>query len=304
MAYRFEPGESVGTAVTRIVDEEVEAALESLARVHVDADPAAVHDVRKRTKKLRALAVLVRKGAGAGPASDFRSLASDAARSLATARDAQVLVDTVRAVGEHAAAMGEDPAVLAPAMAHAGKLAAAAGGEMARELPDAAHHASWLLTAARSQVASWELADDFATVADGLVGTYAQSRKRWRNLVGSGPTLPVEPAHAWRRRVKQRWYHLRLLERLAPDVLAAEAALLDEAGDVLGRDHDLALLVERLADDPDRWGGAGVAAQVAHLASDLRATLATRALVIGRQLHGDRPGAFRERFGTWWHQVS
>ena len=54
MAYRFEVGEAVGDALRRVVAEEVVAAENSLALVLASQSPEAVHDVRKRTKKLRA----------------------------------------------------------------------------------------------------------------------------------------------------------------------------------------------------------------------------------------------------------
>jgi hypothetical protein len=95
----------------------------------------------------------------------------------------------------------------------------------------------------------------------------------------------------------------RLLAPLAPDVLGADAILLDELGQVLGSDHDLAVFIEALADEPLAWGGASVAVDLAHLADQRRRELTARALEVGRQLYVDPARVHRARMLAWWDQV-
>ena len=117
MAYSLTPGMPLGDAVVAVVSAEVDAALVSLARVHATADPDAVHDVRKRTKKLRAVALALRSSvSGAQWRAVYRS-AGQVARALADSRDAQVRLGTLTAL------VADRQAEFADALAHASVLA-------------------------------------------------------------------------------------------------------------------------------------------------------------------------------------
>jgi CHAD domain-containing protein len=312
MAYRIEPAEPISTALRRIVAEEVDAAVDALGRVHLAADPEAVHEVRKHTKKLRALFLLVSGSAGASRVEAARRSVAEAARTLAPARDAHVLAGTLAALRQRAVAADADVAPFTTVGICMAEATAAASDVSTAELPDAAQHASWLLTAVVAQVVDWDVSDDRGAVADALADGYGAGRRRLRRLARATANadrppadlavMPMDMAHAWRRRVKQHWYHLRLVAPVAPDVLAPQVALFDELGEALGVDHDLALLVERLADDPDRWGGAAAAAAVAHEAGAWRADLAVRASELGRQVYVDQPRTVRRRFRAWLDQ--
>ena len=101
MAYAFDVGETVPEAVQRITGEQVRRAVAALEQAGGDGRDAglepAVHDCRKRTKKLRGLLRLVRPALGKayGPANEsFR----DAARELSGLRDAQAALATFDAL--------------------------------------------------------------------------------------------------------------------------------------------------------------------------------------------------------------
>lgn len=313
MSYALAPGVPLAEAVAAVASSEVDAALVSLARVHASADPAAVHDVRKRTKKLRALVVAV---SGAVPRRQWRAAskaAAAAARTLAGSRDAEVRLATLSGL------VGDRQAEFADALTHAAVLARPtpdAGGSVrpATSLGDdeQVQHASWLLTGVAAEIASWQVPDRFASLAGGLGDTYRDGRRRWRALasaaaVNSPPAvadLDAEALHRWRRAVKYRWYHTRLCAAVAPDVLGAEATLLDEMGESLGVDHDLAVLITTMSADPGSWGGPEVVAEVAQLAAGRQAELRARALDLGRQVYALRTDAHLDRLGRWWRQAA
>jgi CHAD domain-containing protein len=314
VSYHFDTAQPVTDNIRRIVSAEVDAAELSLARVLANGDPLAVHDVRKRTKKLRAVAVLVSGTVRRRQWKSVHKAAAEAASSLGDTRDLQVRHLTLVELLEWAATV-PDPGVavesgrfveaVAHAAAGARQAAGTTSGDGPSALADAAQHASWLLTGVAAEVDVWELPDTFDALATGLVDTYAKGRRRWKGLVADAHNGPVTPhaLHRWRRAVKQRWYHTRLLEPLAPDVLGAEVALLDELGQVLGSDHDLAVFIEGLADDPAAWGSASVAVDLAHLADRRRSELTTRALVLGRQVYVDPARVHQARMRSWWRQV-
>ena len=56
----------------------------------------------------------------------------------------------------------------------------------------------------------------------------------------------VENLHQWRKRTKDLWYHLRMLKPMAPAIVGGHADEADELSDLLGDDHDLAILRETL----------------------------------------------------------
>lgn len=296
MAYRFEAGEPLGAAVHRVVTEEVDAAVASLVSVAATADPAAVHDVRKRTKKLRAVCRLLSGAVSNRRRRRAERACAEAARGLAAARDAEVLGHAAGDLVAWADAGGHHDRERALLAGVPGRPPAVAPGA----LDDAAQHASWLLTGVAGEIATWPLADGFAVVADGLGDTYRQGRRRFRSLRDTTGHLDADAAHQWRKRVKHRWYHARLLTPVAPDALGAEVVLLDELGGILGDDHDLAVLTEALADDPPAWGGTANAVELARLAEARRAEFAGRALELGRQLYVDATRVHVGRMAAWW----
>ena len=338
MSYALLPGVPLAEAVTAVAASEVDAALVSLARVHASADPAAVHDVRKRTKKLRALAVAL---SGAVPRRQWRaasSAAAEAARTLAGSRDAEVRFATLTSLvadrqAEFADALAHAAALLRPTP-DAGASARTSTAPRGRAPRDRAprdrasgdraprdrapgddeqvQHASWLLTGVAAEIATWEIPDRFSSLRGGLGDTYRDGRRRWRALASAaaggdgrhGPSLDAEELHRWRRAVKYRWYHTRLCAAIAPDVLGAEASLLDELGESLGVDHDLAVLVATTSADPGAWGGPDVVAELSLLAAERHGLLRARALDLGRQVYALPVDAHLDRLGRWWRQTA
>src|SRR5262245_40237500 len=97
MAYAFDVDETVPEAVRRITNEQVEQAVSALEQAGGDDLEVAVHDCRKRAKKLRGLIRLVRPALGPAfrPANEsFR----EAGRALSGLRDAQAAVAAFDAV--------------------------------------------------------------------------------------------------------------------------------------------------------------------------------------------------------------
>ena len=62
-------------------------------------------------------------------------------------------------------------------------------------------------------------------------------------------TYPTARWHDWRKRAKDVWYQLRLLQDTWPDVMKAMAGQASQLSDLLGDDHDLAVLSTKLEGD-------------------------------------------------------
>jgi CHAD domain-containing protein len=228
-----------------------------------------VHTTRKGIKRLRAFLRLARRPIGRNTYRTENAALRDAARLIAPARDALVLIET-------AAAVGAPHAVL--------EVLAAGHQEAITELErgvriDAADR---LRSAAlRWRHVAWD-GPDAASVRVGLAETY----RRGLADLASVQSDPTDTAfHGWRRRVKYIRYQLETIG-VAPGFTKPFTLL----GDDLGLEHDNTVLIsvcrERATD------AAFLAVEEA--AAELRAALRTSALVMGNHLFTPDPAAYLE----------
>lgn len=154
-----------------------------------------------------------------------------------------------------------------------------------------------LLMAGRSRVDDWTLDDDFGPVCAGVAKTYKQGRKRFTDSLEQPSDQNL---HEWRKGVKYSWYHIRLLRGSAPSVLKPLADRLHDLSDVLGDDHNLAVLTGQLRSCPDEFGGTGKVNEALVIVDGRRADLQRRALPLGARLYAERPSTFADRMTGYW----
>jgi CHAD domain-containing protein len=293
MAYRLSFADDVPSSVRLCAREQLAGAVERLERAE-EGPVKAVHEARKHLKKTRALLRLVRPALGKQAYRQENDALRDAGLALSGARDADVRVATAQALAEHAA--GRLPADVFDALRDA--LAAEAAGA---ERVGADRFAAVIeaLRATEPRVEAWPLDDaDWDTVLAAATRAYARGREAFA-LARATPE--PELLHAWRKRAKDLWYHQRLLAPAWPDVLDAQAEAAHELSELLGDDHDLAVLDQRLADDAAPLAPAVDAqrgelrALVAHRSGELRADAAR----LGRRLYAESPKAFARRLARY-----
>jgi CHAD domain-containing protein len=294
-------------AVRRIAGEQLGRALRSLEATG-EARAGAIHDVRKRCKKVRGLLRLVRR---AFPAwREENAALRDIAGLLGGARDAGVLGPTFDAVvAEHGAAL------------HAGALAELraaldGGGEAVAgvDLDATFAEARARLAAVRERARSWRLeGEGWGVLGPGLATIYRDARES-RKLAARDPS--PHNHHEWRKRVKDHWYHTRLLAPIWPEQLEHRAALARELSELLGAHHDTHVLEERLVSRA--FGGGEAAAAHGQVGAELAethakvteavialarrrgASLEERAHRLGKRLQADKPGCLEARWHAWW----
>ncbi|MCB9538525.1 MAG: CHAD domain-containing protein [Myxococcales bacterium] len=288
MPYRLE--DRVDRAVRRVATEQIDRALRAID--DLEDRHEAVHQVRKRCKKVRGLLRLIRPVC---PAYDQENAClRDAARRVSDVRDASSHLETLDDLTEvFDEALGED--VFGAVHAHLeAKRARLAGDALEDEL--AAIRAT--LVEVRGRVPAWPIeARGFEAVRGGLVKTWTRAQDAMRTT-DDVPT--VEAFHEWRKRAKYHWYHLRLLEPLWPDVVEALAEKAHHVANLLGDAHDLAVLLAALAADPPADVSPRTMDALVALAARRRRALERRARPVGERLFGEDADGLAARFGAWW----
>jgi CHAD domain-containing protein len=298
-AYRIKRGEEPAKAVARIAGGRLDDALERLFD-GVDGDFAtAVHETRKDLKKTRAVLRLVRDRIGEETYRRENTRLRDAGRSLAGSRNAEAKVETIASLTERFG--GELPEGFAGLRTRLeeerGALLSAESGDepQARRL---AAQAAGEIAAGRAAIADWSYAESgWKLLAPGLKRSYKRGRDRFHDVLREPSP---ENVHEWRKRVKDLWYHLRLLRDSSPEVLRKRSDQAHELSDLLGGHHDLTVLAQDLEDRPDLAGGGREAAAIVALIEKRQDELLEAAVPLGERLYADRPKAFVDRLGAYW----
>ena len=286
MPYRLREHESVRDGLRRCAREQVETAVDQLTAGVKDDPVTAVHEARKALKKSRSL---LRLGRGTIEPAERRRLNAalrEAGRELSSARDAEVMVQAVDDLADRFA--GRVPRTTFDAIRRnleAERPIASPTAEVASEL-----------RAVGRGIDEWPMRrGGWHAVKPGLLRGYESGR----GLLATAREQPsVENLHEWRKRVKDLWYHLRILGPLSPRIVGGQADEADMLADLLGDDHDLAVLREALQT------GAGELAvdvdPVIGLIDHRREQLQAQALRIGERLYAESPKAFARRLHRYW----
>ncbi len=235
-------GEPAGTGVVQVALGELDEAVAALRGGELPAK--AVHSSRKAFKRVRAIIRVARAGLGDDVATRDGTALRDAGRRLAGARDAKVVIDTLDGlIARFPDRLDTD--ALAPLRdlliaEHAEAEAAAARdtGAVGMVLDE--------LATVRADIARWDLGETAPVVlAEGLARIYRRGRKTLRQAEASTGEHRTEALHDLRKRAKDLWHAAELLEAAAPDALGPIAAQAHDLADLIGDDHDLAVLAER-----------------------------------------------------------
>jgi len=294
MAFRIKRKEQVETSIRRIAQEQIDKAIAEIDDPQLDRHET-VHQVRKRCKKLRGLIRLVR------PAMEETYQAEntffrDAARKLSYVRDAHSIIETFDALAKDFEKHVEtsDFAPIREALVERrGRVAEDEVG-IDRQLQEFRTQ----MQAAQQRVDDWTLDDNgFDVVAAGLLKTYRRAQKAMERAYDEPVT---DNFHQWRKRVKYHWYHARLLRSLWKPVMRAHRNAADELADLLGDEHDLAVLGATLLQDPEHFAEKDVIESFLALVDRRRLELREEARTLGRRLLAEKPKHLRRRLHCYW----
>jgi CHAD domain-containing protein len=323
-------GEPRGAGLRRMALGQLDLAIEMLGDDGASESPQhAVHETRKALKRLRALIRLLRERLGEQSFARENALLREAGRRLARARDAEVMVAALDDL------LARQPRKLAQRRG-VRKLRARLEDDRRRAAAqmraDSAMRAQVLgdLRLLRGRVLQWSLTDEQGiAIEPALERLYRQGRRRMaRAERGSGDH--TRSMHRWRKRVKDLRYVAELLNRAEADergdahkrrkqgkrirrrarggkklrgeskYLGEVARRADQLGELLGEEHDLAVLAERVrAETSDRAAGKPIGRRtrrrLLRLIARRRKLLRRRALGKGERLYRRSPKRFARR---------
>jgi len=277
MPHRIGKHEDIGTALLRLVADDL-AAVRAALSGGTPSDRT-VHRVRQRLKRVRSVLKVLKPALGE-TARQAAGRIRDAGRLLSKARDADVAAESARQFTS--TAHGDE----------------AGFGRVAHQLDREAREAgsvsvegvAALIAASERDLA--EVSDDLdgeALLVQAIGRAYKRGDKARRQAEAS---LATPDLHEWRKEVKDLWHLLRLARRRLPRRTAKLADEFKRLGELLGVDHDHAVLAGKLAAHPT--ADPALMQQLALIAKRRRA-LEAEALIAGADLYTRRPKAFRRQ---------
>jgi CHAD domain-containing protein len=295
MGYKLKVTERIDKGIRRVIVEEIDEALEALA--HPSRLPS-IHEARKCLKRIRAALRLARGALGRGTFRRENDAFRDIGRRLSDVRDADVLVQAFDAIASEAdnVAFRRALAVVGRHVRDRRRTTFKAVLRTGRAMPEARA----ALRAARGRVQRWKLrGDEWAALAPGFTRVYTQGQERCGVAYGDEPSS--ERFHAWRKRVKDLQFQVRLLRVLWPSMFKAWESDLETVADLLGKDHDLAMLRLTISDDLREALDAHERDLLLQRIDARRARLQADARPLGRLLYAESAKSVSGRIDRYWN---
>lgn len=288
MAYKFKLGAAIRIEFQRIGLEQIERAERVLVRSG-DHD-STIHDTRKCLKRIRALLRLVRPGLTRKDYEHANALFRQLGALLSEARDNHIMLQTIAKLEAYGARVplqglkqliftqhdcersGMDPGLTAAAVAG--------------------------LRQARMHFEILPIANPgFKVLRRGLERSYAHGRR----AVAKAYAEPGDEAfHDLRKGAQLHWRHMKLLERAWPDYCGARISAARELSQILGDDHDLAVLKLFLKQVPHEQIGPAEARVIRRAIAARQNELRESAYPRARRLFAERPEDLGRQMDVLW----
>jgi len=324
--------EPQGRGLQRMALGQLDLAIEQIAGRGAGCSPErSVHEARKALKRLRALMRLLQDELGERAYERESAVLREAGVQLARARDGQVLLATLDGlIGRHPKRLGSRRGV----QRLRARLQTERDGAAALALAEsAAGTVLEDLRALRARVAGWELAEPggIEAVEPALQRLYDKGLRRMKRAERArGDRARARRLHEWRKRVKDLRYAAEMLDRVGAHTgkrkdeekhtrgkrrrkarrlaqarrraafIGKLARRADDLGEVLGEEHDLAVLAERVRNEAKAGRASGAPGSGSRRAllkaiAQRRKRLRKQALRDGRRLYAHKPKAFVRR---------
>jgi hypothetical protein len=292
MPFRLKPDRPVHAEVKRVIDKQLALALDEMQTLGDPRSDDAIHEARRHVKKARALLRLTQASLGDvyRPANNRLRRAN---RLIAPIADGEAVVDTLVQIGRRYPNDVPRP-VLTKLKEELLRREFSVDQQAAKH--DVLTRAAVQVRAARKGIHRWRMTGSgFGVVAPGLRRTARRAHKAMARSLAAPTT---EHFHTWRRRVKDLWLQVRLIEGLCGHGLTADKRRLDALDGCLGESHNCALLEDILATNTlmSRADTARCLRMIRRYQTSLRRTAAR----LGAVQFAETPRHFVERARHLW----
>jgi len=290
MAYRISKSQdTVQDGVRKIATELIDKAIETSTQRR--NPEGTVHNLRKTCKRMRGLIRLVRP-----VFADYHlenTAFRDAGRKLSHLRDTAVLIQTYDSLLD-AYDDQVDRAQFAPI-----RRRLTAQHKRLTEHADTSRRLDEFreaMVAARSRARRWRLSEDgFDALEPGIAKSYKDARHA---MAAASEEMSTETVHEWRKRVKDHWYHTRLLTPIWRKQMKTSGVVAKDLGELLGQHHDLDVFQARLIEA--EMADAADLEVLTGLAKQHQEVLADDAFKMGARLVPEPAKNLTRRWHSYW----
>jgi len=280
--YALEPRENVQRAVQAALTELSQQCVQLLTTaVSKPLTDQAVHEIRTRIKRMRALLRLVRADIGHARYEQARRKLKQTSHSLANVRDAKVMLTTCQQLLRR-----RTPSYRAAYSISLRRRLRAARGRFS---PRTRRSMALKLMTIQKVVASWPGSDaGWKVLSRGLRHEYANTRDAFE----AARQAPSDAhLHELRKRSKRLLYMCEFLGTLSASA-HSEARQLKRFAAYLGAVHDLSVLMSAVP-----------SAQIARLAHQKQSALRQKGWTLGARIFSESPAKFTKRVHKEWRKL-
>ena len=290
MGFRLKLNEPLPDGLKRVFREQIQSALK-LCKHPPRQRGVTVHEVRKHLKKLRAAMRLAVGEVGKNQHAREDRRVREIGRLVSDLRDAQVRLQTlIQLRDETAKSSGENFARIEELLSlERESFSAAFYGWQKLAIPK--------LERVGERLSKWPLDGiSWKQICGAVENIYERGQ---RGLAKTIKKPVPENFHAWRKRVKDLWYQLRILQPLNRVVLEKIAADAEVLGELLGREHDFHFLLARLEKESGDDALRGELGQLRKVMRKQGKRLRHNALEFGRRFYAEPSKAFAKRISIF-----
>lgn len=297
MAFELKKNENVPKGVRRIVCKRIDKALEAIGRSTRSVSDTGVHEARKRFKEIRGVLRLVRSEIGEKTFQQENQTFRDAGRPLSELRDATVMIDSLDGLFAHFKRR-----IKPKSAAKFRRLLVGRRRDARKKILERDRAASDIVKkvkAARKRVEKWPLdRNGWKAIEGGLKNVYTQGRRAMGNARDDDAD---ENLHEWRKRAKDLRYGMEFLEAIWPETIEPLAEQAHQLTNLLGDDHDLAVLRCIAEECESETPEEGVNLELLFaLIEERRRELKDQARELGRKIFEESPAEFVNRMKGYW----
>jgi CHAD domain-containing protein len=295
MAYRFKTDEPLAKGFRRVVAEQLGAAEKRLRDTVVSpADIATqVHESRKNLKRTRALLRLLRPALGEAVFKRENARLRDVGQMLSRRRDVDVLDQTLaKLTAEKNGALASAATKLRSSMA-AKRDGLDRPDEVLGTEAAAAELAQCISVLRRVKLDG----EGFDLIRPGLKRCYGDCRRAFKEAYDQPSE---ETFHEWRKTIQHHWRQMLLLSKAWPEMLLPQARAARQISDLLGEEHDLALLTAYLAAHEDLPLTARERQRIEAYCAARTQELRALCQPLGERLLAESPGDHCRRMACYW----